>query len=553
MNARCERLLDEARSAYRRRAWRDAFEAFGRADTLSALGGEDLESLAWSAALCGRDEDMLAALERLHQFHVDGGRHGDAARAAFWSGFRLFSLGEPARAAAWMQRTRRMLERAGPESGVLEGYLLLPEAHRHLGGGDFEASHAAASRAVEIGERFADPDLVAFARTLQGRALVRQGSIAEGLVLLDEAMLAAANDELAPIITGLVYCTMIATCCLVYAMDRAREWTEALACWCESQPQLVPFTGLCMVHRAEIMQWNGAWPEAAAEAEGAYRQLAESVDRDAAAAACYQQGEIYRLRGEFGPAEAAYRDANRFGREPQPGLALLRLAQGRSEQAGAAIRRVLGTAADPLRRVQLLPAYVEIMLSLGALDDADAGAQELEAIARRYETEVLFAVAAQARGHVHCARADFQAALVELRRAFVIWQKVDAPYIAARLRVAIAAACRGLGDEDTAALELEAAREVFERLRAKPDLAALAALQPAATAKRSRGLTQRGLTQRELEVLRLLAAGKTNRAIAEVLGLSGKTVDRHVENIFAKLGVSSRAAATACAYEQGLL
>ncbi len=548
MNAQRERLLDDARKAYRCRAWRDAFDAFGRADALTPLDADDLESLAWSAALCGRDEDMIAALERLHHLHADGGRHGEAARAAFWSGFRLFSLGEPARAAAWMQRARRTLERAGPESGVLEGYLLLPEAHRQMGAGDFGAARGVAARAAEIGERFADPNLVAFARTLEGRALVRRGRIAEGLVLLDEAMLAAANGELAPIITGLVYCTMIATCCQVYAMDRAREWTEALACWCDAQPQLVPFTGICMVHRAEIMQWNGAWPEAVAEAEGAYRQLAESVDRDAAGAACYQQAEIYRLRGEFGPAEAAYRDANRFGREPQPGLALLRLAQGRREQAGAAIRRVLGGCADPLRRAQLLPAYVEIMLRLGELDAADAGAKELEAIAQQYGTEVLRAVAAQARGGVHLAGGDFQTALVALSDAFAIWQKVDAPYIAARLRVAIAAACRGLGDEDTATLELDAAREVFERLCAQPDLAELAALRPAGTGK-----TPRGLTQRELEVLRLLASGKTNRAIAETLGLSGKTVDRHVENIFAKLCVSSRAAATAFAYEAKLL
>lgn len=548
MNDGLDRLLDDARSAYRRQAWRDAYELFFRADRAAGLEPEDLESLAWSAALSGRDGDLLSALERLHQCHADAGRHEQAARAAFWSGFRLFSLGEIGRATAWLQRAQRTLERMGGEECVLEGYLLLPVAHRHLGGGDYETAHAVASTAVEIGERFADSDLVAFARTLQGRALVRQGRIPEGLALLDEAMLAASNGEIAPLITGLVYCTMIATCCQVYAMARAREWTAALARWCDAQPQLSAFSGICMVHRAEIMQLNGAWPEAVAEAEGALRHLVETADRDATAAAYYQQGEIHRLRGEFDAAEEAYREASRVGREPQPGLALLRLAQGRNDQAAAAITRVLGMSAEPLRRAQFLPSFVEIMLATGAVDAAASAADELDEIARRFDTEVLGAMTAEARGAVNLARGDARAALVELRRAFSTWQKVDAPYIAARLRVLIARACRELGDEDGAVLELDAAEAVFERLDAGPNLAALAAI-------RSTGKDRRphGLTQRELQVLRLLAAGHTNRAIGETLGLSAKTIDRHVENIFNKLDVSSRTAATAYAYKERLL
>jgi DNA-binding CsgD family transcriptional regulator len=542
-----EQLLDDARSAYRRQAWRDAFALFSRAEEAAPLPSEDLELLAWSAALCGRDDELLRALERLHQRHMDGGHLQAAARAAFWCGFRLFALGEAGRATGWLARAQRTLEQLG-EDCVIEGYLMLPLAHRHLGAGDYDAAQSIAARAAAIGERFADSDLVAFARTLHGRALVRQAKIADGLALLDEAMLAAANGELAPVITGLVYCTMIATCCQVYAMDRAREWTAALARWCDSQPQLVAFSGICMVHRAEIMQWNGAWPEAVAEAEDAFRHLNETVDREATAAACYQRGEIHRLRGEFAAAESGYREASRFGREPQPGLALLRLAQGRCDQAAAAIRRVVDTTDEPLRRAQLLPAYVEIMLAAGALDDAASAASELDAIARRFDTDVLGAMAAQAEGAAGLARGDTGGALVRLKESFAVWQKVDAPYIAARLRVSIAQACRELGDEDGATLELDAAAAVFERLGAGPDLGAVAALRRAG-ARRPPG----GLTPRELEVLRLLAAGKTNRAIAETLGVSGKTVDRHVENIFTKLDVSSRAAATARGYERQLL
>jgi DNA-binding CsgD family transcriptional regulator len=602
MNRGRQRWLDRARVAYGQRAWRDAFDAFSRAGSETPLDVEDLESLAWSAALCGRDTEVLSALERLYRLHADAQRHEQAARAAFWSGFRLFALGETGRATAWMQRAQRALEREGDLDCCVRGYLLLPVALRHLVAGDSELAHDAARSAAEIGERFSDADLVAFARGLQGRALMRSGKIDEALALLDEAMLPATNDELTPIVTGLVYCSVIAACCQIYAMDRAREWTAALAHWCEAQPQLVPFSGTCRVHRAELMQLSGAWPEAVAEAEEAFRHLGAAADRNGAGAACYQCGEIHRLRGELVAAEECYREASRLGREPQPGLSLLRLAQGRADEAAVAIRRVLGTATDPLRRAQLLPAFVEILLAGGeaaastigvrgdddgsgtdaarsepfdAVEETAAAAEELGAIARKFATEVLQAMAAHARGAVQLARGDSHAALAQLRTSFSIWQKVGAPYIAARLRVLMARACLELGDKDGAELELDAAQPIFEGLSAAPDLAALALLRPDVQNRRppeaptkagqqdgaAAQAVQRGeqvpalhpLTPRELEVLRFLAEGMTNRAIAEALGLSGKTVDRHVENIFNKLGVSSRAAATACAYRRGLL
>ncbi|HEU4618458.1 MAG TPA: LuxR C-terminal-related transcriptional regulator [Gammaproteobacteria bacterium] len=552
MDKRREGLLSEARAAYRRHAWRDAFDLFSRADAEAPLDAEDLEPFAWSAALCGRDAELLAALERLHQLNSDAARHEQAARAAFWSGFRLFSLGETGRATAWMQRAQRALERGGDLDCVVKGWLLLPVGLRHLLSGELEQSQAAAARAAEIGERFSDRDLVSFARGLQGRAMIRGGRIAEGLALLDEAMLAAASGELTPLVTGLVYCSVIATCCQIYALDRAWEWTAALARWCDTQPQLVPFSGTCRVHRAELMELNGDWREAVIEAEDAFQRLAETVDREGAAAACYQRGEIYRLRGDLAAAEECYREANRWGREPQPGLALLRLAQGRRDQAAAAIRRVLGATPEPLRRARLLPAFIEIMLAVDSIDEAAAAAEELADTARTFETDVLAAMAAHACGAIELARGDCHAALAALRSSFSTWDKIGAPYIAAKLRVLIARACLRLGDEDGAELELEAARAVFDSLNAAPDLEALAALFRERYAE-PRPPPAHRLTPRELEVLRLLADGKTNRAIAEALGLSGKTVDRHVENIFNKLDVSSRAAATAYGYREGLL
>ena len=493
------------------------------------------------------DAALLAALERLHQQHLGAGRHEDAARAAFWSGFRLYSIGESGRATAWLKRAERQLAEHGAKS-VLAGYLMLPAAQYALMSGDLETARDRAGAAVGVGERFEDSDLVAFARNMQGRALIRQGRIPDGLALLDEAMLAVTSDELTPMMAGLVYCSVIATCCRVYAIDRAREWTEALSAWCRDQPQLVAFSGICMVHRSEILQMNGDWSKSISQAQNAFRHLAGTVDRDAAAAARYQEADICRLRGEFAAAERAYRESSYLGHEPQPGLALLRLAQGRGKQAAASIRRVLGAHANSLQRARFLPAFVEIMLAAEATEEAAWGSSELEAIADRFGTDVLQAMALHARGAVALAAGDAAAAFEPLRQSFSIWQRLEAPYLAARVRVLVARACLALGDEEGATLECDAARAVFEKLGAAPDLA-----DQVLVGRATRRDHPHGLSRRELEVLRLIATGKTNRLIADELGLSGKTIDRHVGNIFDKLDVSSRAAATAYAYRARLL
>jgi DNA-binding CsgD family transcriptional regulator len=546
--------LDRGRDCFARGAWEDAFQVLSRADQVQPLGPEDLHRLSWSAAMTARDAQMLPTMERLYHAHLDAGGLLPAARSAFWLGFRLFAQGEAGRASGWLSRSQRLVDQHGRDC-VEQGYLLLPTAHRHLNAGELAEAHDAAARAAEIGQRFAEMDLAAFGRNLQGRALLLQGRLDHGLTLMDEAMVAAISGELSPVVTGIIYCSAIASCHRLYVLDRVREWTAALSSWCAAHPQLVMFTGHCLVHRAEMFEIGGSWPEAVEEARRAVQRCVRDIEREAAGRAHYQQAEIHRLRGELELAEAAYREASRCGVEPQPGLALLRLAQGDAEAAANAIRRVVRATADRLQRTRYLPAYVEIMLSAGDLEEARTASRDLQETASSLNTPVLEAIAAHACGAVQLAEGNAHAVLDPVRRSFQIWQQLGAPYLAARLRVLLARACAALGDVDSARLELDSAREVFERLGARPDLAAADVIDA--------GLRQHGaaaatgadspLTEREMQVLRLIARGKTNKAVARELSLSEKTVDRHVSNIFTKLDVSSRAAATAIAYEHKLI
>jgi DNA-binding CsgD family transcriptional regulator len=524
----------------------DAHESLSRADRAAPLGAEDLELLATSAYMLGRDDD-LGGLERAYRAHLDAGEALRAARCAIWVGMHLSIRGEMGRATGWLGRARRLVERQGHDC-VERGYLLFPLMFRHEAAGDYEAAVATAAEAAEIGERFGDADLFALATQDRGILLVRRGRVVEGLGMMDEAMVAVTRGELSPIVSGLVYCGVILGCQDAYELRRAQEWTAALARWCEEQPDMVAFTGTCMVHRAEIMQLRGAWPEALEEARRAGERCMRAMNRTAAAEALYRQGEVHRLRGEFAAAGRAYREASRDGREPQPGLALLRLSQENNDAAVAAIRRAMGESSDPHKRASLLPACVEIMLAVGDVQEARGASRELEEISADFQVGMLRAIAAHARGAVDLADGEVHAALAALRRAAQVWQELEVPYEAARVRVLVGLACRTLGDDDTAALEFEAARDVFARLGAAPDLARLDSLTRLAGSGNTRGLTPR-----ELEVLRLVAVGKSNREIASALVISDRTVDRHVSNILTKLGVSSRVAATAYAYQHRLV
>ena len=535
--------LDGGREFFGRHAWGDAFAELSAADRENALGLEDLERLAVAAYLVGADTDSEAAWLRAHHECLRLGFVVRAARCAGWLAQGLLLRGEMARGGGWLARAQRLLDEAHHD-GVERGYLLLPVAIQCFEG-DPAAAHAAFERAASIGVRFGDEDLTAYGRTGQGRALIRMGETANGVALLDEVMVAVTAGEVSAIFAGFVYCAVIEACQEIFDLRRAREWTEALTHWCESQPGLVAYRGQCLVYRAEILRLHGAWSEAANEAKRACERLA---GRPPVGMAFYQQAELHRLRGEFAEAENAYRQVRQWGREPQPGLAMLRLAQGQVAAAAAAIRRVADEAEVRVVRSQVLAALVEIMVAAHDLDAARAAAAELAQFGDELRQPLLRGVSGYATGAVLLGEGDPRAALVVLRRASAVWRDLDAPYEAARVQVLIGLACRELGDHDTAAMELDAARSVFRQLGAAPDLARIEALSPTLG---SQG--PMGLTGRELEVLALVATGKTNREIAAALVISEHTVARHVQHILAKLSVSSRTAASAYAFEHDLV
>jgi DNA-binding NarL/FixJ family response regulator len=541
--------VEQGRSAYTERRWADAYRFLRAGDAAGELAPGDLELLARAAYMLGRDDDYVSALERAHSAWVRLGDRPAAIRCAWWIGHNFLFRGEMGPAKGWFARAQRLL---GNDRGdcVERGYVLIPTLLERLFAGDHEAVQATAVEIVAIGERFGDPDLAAMGMMEQGHSLVRQGRTEDGLRLVDETMVAVTAGELSPIVAGIVYCNTIAFCQGAYEVRRAREWTAALTRWCDQQPDMVAHNGLCLVHRAQLMTIAGTWEAALAELHRLGERFTEGVlNRRAVGHAAYQRGEVHRLQGEFDAAEAAYRQATRFGREPQPGLALLRLAQRRNDAAAAAIRRAIGETIRPLARAALLPAYVEIMVATGDLDAANSALWELEELAARQRTDLLDAMSAHARGEVTLAHRDTEAALAALRRACNAWQELDAPYETARARALLGLAYRALEDKDAASYELESAAAVFSELGAAPALAWVRSLVHPLTP----AAAEHGLTERELEVLRLVAAGNSNRDIAATLVISERTVARHLQNIFAKLRVSSRTAASAFAFEHDLV
>jgi DNA-binding CsgD family transcriptional regulator len=534
-----------ARELFERRKWGEAFAELSAARRDTELAVEDLERLAIAAYMVGRDDECEDAWKLAHREWVRRREQEHAARAAFWHALELFFRGDLAPAKGWVARGGRILE-GGRDECVEHAWLLMLTALPLLFEGEAERALPSFVEAGEVAERFGDVDATTFARLGQGHALILRGSVADGVALLDEVMVAVSADEVSPIIAGITYCQVIALCHAVFDVRRAREWTEALTHWCDSQPGLVPYRGNCLVHRCEIFQLQGAWRDARDEAERACESLAGPPPWDTLGSAYYQLAEIQRLRGEVARAEESYRNASLAGRQPEPGMSLLRLAQGRIDLALPAIRRALAEAQDPIARARLLPAYVEIMLDAAEVQAARAAADELARIGADFGAPYLRALAGHASGAVLLAEGDPRAALTELRTSESLWRQLEAPHQQARVRALIGVACRELGDVAGGELEFEAARRVLEELGAGPDLEGLA---------RSAGSAQaRGpLSRRESEVLTLVAAGKTNRAIAAELFISEKTVARHVSNIFAKLHFSSRSQATAYAYRRGLV
>lgn len=525
-------------------AWREAFNRLEEADAEAALEPDDLERLATAAYLIGHDADAGAAWSRAYHEHVDRDDVRRAARCGYWLSLMFQLAGEASQGNGWLARAQRLLDARGLDCPE-RGYLLVIRAYVTLLGGDPVAACAISAEVRAMGVRFDDAELTAMGLLGQGEALCASGQSAEGIPLLDEVMVAVASREVSPITAGILYCASILSAQEAFDLRRVHEWTVALDRWSGSQPDLIPFRGQCLVHRSEIKALHGAWPEALVEAKRACDWLSEPA-RPTAGLAFYQHGELLRLRGDLVAAEDAYRVASRHGHEPQPGLALLRLAQDRIDDAMATIRRVLDEAAGA-GSTRHLSAAVEIRLAAGDLEGAREAASALAAAAARADKPVLWATSAAASGAVAVHAGTHGEGLEHLRRAQRLWTELDAPYEVARVRVLIGRAVELLGDADGAALELDAAAATFRRLGALPDLARLGE-QPSAT-PRDGG----ALTGRELEVLALVAAGRSNREIAADLVISERTVARHVANIFAKLDVSSRAAATAYGLKHRLI
>ena len=540
--------VDRAREAFGRSAWGEAYTLWAEADRDQALAPDDLSGWATATYLVGHDAEADDLWTRAHEECLDRGHLTQAARCAFWLGLGLVLRGETTRGGAWLGRAHRVLESVVDQT-VEHGYLLVPLGLQAMGGGDFEAAYSRFRQAGGLADRYGDGDLLALARLGQGRALVKGGETSRGLALLDEAMVAITAGEVGAVVAGIVFCAVIETCRDAFDVRRAQEWTEAMTRWCATQPDLVAYRGHCSVYRAEVLRLHGEWDEALKEALQACERLGTPPAHAAVGMAHYEVGELRRLRGEFEAAEAAYREANRTGHSPQPGLSLLNLARGRVETARAGLLHALQGATQPLDRARLLSAVVEAELAEEDVASGRASADELQGIAAESDALALRGAAGYADGAVQLAEGEDRAAALNLRETVQLWRQLDAPYEAARTHVLLALSCRRLGDAGTAELDLDAACSTFARLGASTDLAAALALVDGGDRLGASDV----LSPRELEVLQLVAAGRTNREIAGALTLSEHTVRRHLQNIFAKLEVSSRAAATAYAFRHHMV
>lgn len=519
--------------------WAEQYRELALLDTGQGLDVDDLDRLATAAYLTGHDDVGFEVWGRAHRHCLASGDFVRAARVGVRLAQALAFKGDIARSSGWVERSDRLLADTGVDC-VERGFL------EHVAGmcrifadGDIVAAHAAFGRAATIGERFGDRELLTFARMGQGRCLIYRGEFATGLALLDEAMVSVEACEIPPMAVGDAYCTVIDACHELFDVRRCEQWTDSFTRWCDAQIGLVLYRGHCLLHRAELLMLHGAWSDAVTAVKAACARLAAPINPLTLGGAHYVEGELHRLRGEFAPAEQAYGRANGYGCQPQPGMALLRLAQGRVDVAAAQLRRLLAEADQPIARAPALCAATEVLLAEGDVAGARAVAAELSAVAIRLRSPLLGAHAALATGRVRLAAGDPAAALGALRQAARDWSDLGVPFEGALTRMLIADACEALTDLDGAALERRAAGATLHTLGARaPHIT-----RPAG----------RDITARETEVLMLVARGKTNRAIAAELCISEKTVASHLNHIFTKLGLASRSAATAYAYEHHLV
>jgi DNA-binding CsgD family transcriptional regulator len=528
--------------------WTETYVQLLKADQENALEPKGLERLALAAFLTGKDAESFQFLERAHQGYLDQGEMEQAVRCAFWLGMMLMNAGEKARSSGWFARGERLLNDEQSPDCAEKGLLLLPEALETLSAGQTARAQKIFELVETIGEQFRNADLIALGRLGHGQAMIFQGDVAKGVKLLDETMVTVETEEVFPLVNGIVYCAVIETCRKVWDLKRAQEWTSALTRWCEAQPDIVPFRGECLVRRAEIIQFHGEWPKALEETKDACDLLTRHPGESTTGEAYYRKGELQRLLGDFEAAEDSYHEAAKWGRRPQPGLALLRLAQGQDDAAETSIRNTLQEIKDKKRRAEILPAVVRIMIAVKRSEEALEAAKELKGIADQFDTPYLHAMYSYSQGAVFLAEGNVKLALEHLQEALKLWNSLHLPYESACTRELKGLVYSKLDDKDNSDVELAAAKWVFEQLNARPDLKRVNQLL-----NKKRNHETYGLTLRELQVLRLVASGKTNKSIAGELFISERTVDRHVSNIFNKLGVSSRVEATAFAFRDKIL
>lgn len=534
--------LDAGRAAAADRRWADAYERLAHVDATDGLAASDLELLSTVALLRGEPPASVDALSRAYEAHLADEDTAGAARSAGWLAIHLIELGDFTRSVTWAARAMRVAN-AMDEPGSLAGFVRLAPAVAQLGSGEPGEARRRFEEVLAIAEHHGDGGLAAVTRLGLGKSLIEVGAIAEGFECFDRAMAAVAAGDVAPVPAGVISCAVISDAMMAFDLERAGEWTRVLDRWCRDQPELITFSGQRFALQAGLLLIRGAWAEASTAAELALSRF-RAGDYRAVYGAPYQLAELGRLRGAFHSAEESYRRAGESGWEPQPGLSLLHLAVGRTQRAQEEIRRS-AAGADPFTRRFLLPALVEIEVAAGDVEAARRAVDELREADRSMPTPMVAATVAAAEARMLLAAGDPSAALGAARAAADAWQALDASYERARSRVSAGRALMELGDHDAALAELRGAREVFVALGADPALAELADLM----GDRRAGV----LTARELEVLRLVSTGLTNRGIAGRLSLSEKTVARHIANIFGKLELSSRAAATAYAYENGLV
>ena len=538
--------LVDGRRAYEERAWATAYQRLSVLDA-GALGDDDCLALGTAAYLAGDREASALGFQESYRRHVEAGSVLPAVRDTFWLGMLYNTTGNVTVGSGWVARGERLLQDVDADAAE-HAYLLIHVMYGHIFAGDYAGALEYAVRVTQAGRRCRDDNLIAVGLSSEGRLRITLGQVREGLALLDEAMVGLADPAVSPILAGQSYCSMVEACQEIADYRRMADWTTTLTQWCRLQPELVPFTGQCAVHRAQIMRSRGALSEALEELALALARYQVEGSTPAAGLAHYERGEVLRVQGDQTGAAAAYEAAAALGRDPQPGLSLLRLAKGDDVAAAAGLRRLLEETQVVVHRPAILPAAVEVFLAVGDVDAARSAADELARVARLFGCQALEAAAAFAAGSVSLAAGvgeDGAAdALPHLRRAWKLWIDLGARYEAAWARVRIGLACRSLGDEESAVSELGVAGRAFAEIGAEPARREVEQLL-------GRDLPD-GLTPREVEVLRLVAQGRSNAQIAQDLFLSQKTVQRHLSNIFGKTGVTSRTAAAAYAFEHRL-